>query len=50
MNAQVQRSVLKSFLQLEWLPDQLESQLSSDFVLRVFLPAVTRPATLIRGQ
>ena len=41
MTVQVQRFVLRSFLRGDWSPDRLESQLSSGFVARTFLPAVT---------
>ena len=49
MIVQVQRYILRSFLLRDWSPAQLESQLSSDFVAHIFLPAVTRPSTLIKG-
>ena len=47
---QVQRFVLRSFLLRNWSPDQLNSQLTLDFVAHEILPAVTRPATLIKGD
>ena len=50
MTVQVQRFVISSFSRRDWSPDQLESQLSSNFVARIFLPAVTRPSTLIKGE
>ena len=47
---QVQRFVLRSFLQRKWSAEELDSQVSMEFVSHVLLPAVTRPATLTKGE